>query len=128
MDYTSQPFPFEDPQFQANVKSWNVSAMNSMAFLDQVPKCGSSNWNQWNMNDLVDATNANFPNRISPEMKAELLDVEVQVGESWGPWGAIQRTLLQSLSSAVERKSILNSESINAHTDCFCYNHAMKRL
>ena len=95
-----------------------------MSFLDEVPKCGSSNWNQWDMNNLVDATNAKFPNRISPEMKAELLDVEAQVGESWGPWGAIQRTLFQSLSSAVERKTILNS--INAHGDCFCYSRAMK--
>ena len=95
-----------------------------MSFLDEVPKCGPSNWNQWDMNNLVDATNAKFPNRISAEMKAELVEVELQVGESWGPWGAIQRTLFQSLSSAIERKSILNS--INAHGDCFCYSRAMK--
>jgi hypothetical protein len=95
-----------------------------MSFLDEVPKCSSSNWNQWDKNILVDATNVNFPNRISPQIKAELLDVKAQVGESWGPWGAIQRTLFQSPSSAVERKSILNS--IYAHGNCFCYSRSMK--
>ncbi len=39
IDYTSQPFPFEDPQPQAHVKSWNVSPMGFMYFRDQVPEC-----------------------------------------------------------------------------------------
>ena len=102
MDFISQPFPFEDPVLQADVKSWNVAAMGKMSFLHKIPECSSSDWNQLDMETLIDETNVKFPNSVSPQMKAELLDVEANLGEYWGPWGAIQLTLFQSLDAAVE--------------------------
>jgi hypothetical protein len=124
MDFISQPFPFEDPVLQANVKSWNVAAMGKMSFLHKIPECSSSDWNQWDMAILIGETNVKFPNSISSQMKAELLDVEAKLGEYWGPWGAIQRTLFQSLDAVVERKTVLNA--INAHDDYFYFSRAMK--
>ena len=123
MDYISNPFPYEDHRLGQN-KSWDVSAMGLMSFLDVIPTCGPHDWDQWQMDQLILNTNAKFPNRITPAMNASLLAIEVDLAEHFGIWGAIQRTLFNSLNSAVENKSVFNS--IDAHSDYFCFSRAMK--
>ena len=58
--FTAQPFPLQDPQLQANVKSWNVSVIVLMSFLGNIPRCSPSDWNQWDKNGLVNYNNGNL--------------------------------------------------------------------
>ena len=72
MNFISQPFPYESSQL-ANQKTWSVSAMALMSFLDKIPNCTEVDWNTWDMQDLINATNAKKPGRIDPDMEARLL-------------------------------------------------------
>ena len=56
-----------NPPFQS------VSAMALMQFLDSIPQCTEDDWDGWDMQDLIDDTNAKLPGRITPVMEAQLL-------------------------------------------------------
>ena len=124
MDHISQPYPLKDSRLRAGIESWDISAMGIMSFLDNIPTCGPQDWDQWDMDDLVNDTNAKYPNRITPAMRAALIEVESQLAEHFNIWGGIQRTLFQSLIASVETKSVFNS--INAYEDFFCFSRACK--
>ena len=123
-DHISQHYPLKDSRLQAGIESWDVSAMALMSFLDEIPNCGSHDWNAWQMSDLIDDTNANSANRLTPSMEAALIEIELQLGEHYTIWGGIQRTLFQSLIASVENKSVF--DSIEASTDYFYFSRACK--
>jgi hypothetical protein len=54
-----------------------------MLFLDEaiveIPTYGPYDWNQWDMEDLVNGTNGKYPDRISSQIKAQLLYVQVEL-------------------------------------------------
>ena len=55
--------------------------------------CGSADWDQWDMQDLINETNTNHPDRITPTMESALLELGRQLPMHYLIWGAIQRTL-----------------------------------
>ena len=60
--------------------------MALMSFLDKIPNCTEVDWNTWDMQDLINATNAKKPGRIDPDMEARLLKVEIDLGEHCQHW------------------------------------------
>ena len=61
MDHISQPYPLKDSRLRAGIESWDISAMGTMSFLDNIPTCDPHAWDQWDMDDLMNDTNANLP-------------------------------------------------------------------
>ena len=60
--------------------------MALMSFLDTIPECTDVDWNTWDMQRLIDATNAKTPGRITPVMEAQLIKVELDLGEHCQHW------------------------------------------
>ena len=82
MNFFTQPFYYESSQLNPpSQKHWSVSAMALMQFLDSIPQCTEDDWDGWDMQDLIDDTNAKLPGRITPVMEAHLLKVELDLGE-----------------------------------------------
>jgi hypothetical protein len=80
VDFISQPFYYESSQLNPpNQKTWSASAMAFMSFIDTIPYCNENDWNTWDMQDLIDDTNANTPGRITPAMEAQLIKVELDL-------------------------------------------------
>ncbi len=82
-EFISQPFYYESSQYNSqNQKTWTVSAMALISFLDIIPECTDINWNTRDMQDLIDATNSKTPpaGRITPTMRPQLLKVELDLG------------------------------------------------
>ena len=101
VNFISQPFNYESSQSNPpNQKTWSVSAMALMSFLDTIPECTDVDWNTWDMQRLIDATNAKTPGRITPVMEAQLIQVELNLGELCQRWSSVQRTLFSVLSSS----------------------------
>ena len=89
VNFISQPFYYESSQLNPpNQKTWSVSAMALMSFLDTIPDCNNNDWNTWDMQDLIDDTNANTPGRITPAMAAQLIKVELDFGEHCQHWSS----------------------------------------
>ena len=87
-----------------------------MSFLDTIPECTDVDWNAWDMEALIDANNAKTPGRITgtPAMGAQLLKVELDLGEYCQHCSSVQRTLFLVLSQAVSNTSALdNNDSSN---------------
>ena len=125
VNFISQPFYYESSQLNPqNQKTWTVSAMALMSFLDTIPECTDVDWNTWDMQVLIDATNAKTPGRITPAMGAQLLKVELDLGEHCQHWSSVQRTLFSVLSEAVSNTSVL--DNIDSSTDSFPFSRAMK--
>jgi hypothetical protein len=59
------------------------------------------------MHALIDTTNAKTPGRITPAMEAQLLKVELDLGEYFQYWSSVQRSLFLVLSQAVSNSSVL---------------------
>jgi hypothetical protein len=55
--------------------------MALMSFLDTIPQCTEVDWNTWDMQARIDTTNAKTTRRINPSMEAQLLKVELDLGE-----------------------------------------------
>ncbi len=55
--------------------------MALMSFLDKISNCTEVDWNTWDMQDLINATNAKKPGRFDSVMEALLLKVEIDLGE-----------------------------------------------
>jgi hypothetical protein len=100
--------------------------MGYMSFLDTIPTCGSADWDQWDMQDLINETNTNHPDRITPTMESALLELERQLSMLYLIWGAIQRTLFQSLVSSVGNQAVFHS--INSFEDFVCFSRAFKKF
>ena len=125
VNFISQPFYYESSQLNPpNQKTWSVSAMALMSFLDTIPESTDVDWNTWDMQVLIDATNAKTPGRITPAMGAQLLKVELDLGEHCQHWSSVQRTLFSVLSQAVSNTSVL--DNIDSSTDSFPFPRAMK--
>ena len=125
VNFISQPFNYESSQLNPpNQKTWSVSAMALMSFLDTIPVCTDVDWNTWDMQHLIDATNAKTPGRITPAMEAQLLKVELDFGEHCQHWSSVQRTLFSVLSQAVSNTSVF--DNIDSSTDSFPFSRAMK--
>ena len=125
VNFISQPFNYESSQLNPpNQKTWSVSAMALMSFLDTIPECTDVDWNTWDMQRLIDATNAKTPGRITPVMEAQLIKVELDLGEHCQHWSSVQRTLFSVLSQAVSNTSVL--DNIDSSTDSFPFSRAMK--
>ncbi len=87
-----------------------------MSFLDTITECTDVDWNTWDMQVLINATNAKTPGRITPAMAAvKLLKVEFELGKHCQHWASIQRTLFSVLTQAVSNTSIL--DNIDSSTD-----------
>ncbi len=117
MNFISQPFLYESSQL-ANQKTWSVSAMALMPFLDKIPNCTEVDWNTWDMQDLINATNAK--KHIDPDMEARLHKVEIDLGEHCQHWSSVQRTLVSVLSQAIINTSVL--DSIDSSSDSFSFS------
>ncbi len=55
--------------------------MALMSFLDTIPKCPEVDWNTWDMQARIDTADAKTPRRINPSMEAQLLKVDLDLGE-----------------------------------------------
>jgi hypothetical protein len=109
-----------------NQKYWKVSAMADMQFLEVIPDCNEQDWNQWDMQDLIDDTNVKRPGRITPTMAGQLLKVELDLGEYCHHWTFAQQSLFSQLLQAMEDSSIL--DGIHVSSDAFPFSRGMKRL
>ena len=88
----SQQLILESSQLKLpNQKHWPVSAMASLRFLDFIPECNEEDWDKWDMQDLINDTNAKRPGRITPTMEAQLLKVESDLGEFCHHWTFAQQ-------------------------------------
>jgi len=123
----SQPLFYESPDLKpANQKFWSAAAMAHMQYLDVIPSCQEGDWDQWDMQKLINDTNAKTPGRISPAMEAQLLKVELDLGEHCQHWKFVQQTLFTQLNQALENKTVLFS--IDISSDSFPFSRAMKIL
>ena len=123
----AQPLLLESPQLKPPTqRHWPVSAMGFMQLFDSIPECNEQNWDQWDMQKLIDETNAKRPGRITPAMEAQLLKVEIDLGEYCHNWTFAQQALFNQLSQALEDPSIL--DNIDVSSDAFSYSRAMKML
>ena len=123
----SQQLNHESSQLKPpNQKHWPVSAMAFMQFLEIIPECNEQDWDQWEMQDLINDTNAKRPGRITPTMEAQLIKVEIDLGEFCHHWTFAQQALFNQLLQALEDPSIL--DDIDVSSDAFPFSRAMKRL
>jgi hypothetical protein len=95
-----------------------------MSFLDTIPECTDVDWNTWDMQVLIDATNAKTLGRITPAMEAQLLKVELDLGEHCQHWSSVQKTLFSVLSHAVSSTFVL--DNIDSSTNSFPFSRAIK--
>jgi hypothetical protein len=87
MHHISQSFYYESSQLNPPIQeTWTVSPMALMSFLDTIPLCTDVDWNTWDMQNLIDQTNAKRPGRITPAMAAQLIKVELDLGEYCSHW------------------------------------------
>ena len=121
----SQQLNHESSQLKPpNQKHWPVSAMAFMQFLEIIPECNEQDWDQWEMQDLINDTNAKRPGRITPTMEAQLIKVEIDLGEFCHHWTFAQQALFNQLLQALEDPSIL--DDIDVSSDAFPFSRAMK--
>jgi hypothetical protein len=64
-----------------------------MSFLDTVSYCNNNDWDTWDMQDLIDNSNANTPGRITLAMAVQLIKVLLDLGEHCQHWSSVQQTL-----------------------------------
>jgi hypothetical protein len=95
--------------------------MALMSFLDTIPNGNENDWNTWDMQDLIDDTNAKTPERITPAMEAQLIKVELDFGEQCQHLSSVQ-----GIFQAVLNTSVL--DNIDSMIDSFPFSRAIKIL
>ena len=66
----AKPLLLQSPQLKPPTqRHWPVSAMGFMQLFDSIPECNEKNWDQWDMQKLIDEINAQRPGRITPAME-----------------------------------------------------------
>mmetsp|Transcript_62365 Transcript_62365/g.167309 ORF Transcript_62365/g.167309 Transcript_62365/m.167309 type:complete len:83 (+) Transcript_62365:162-410(+) len=78
MNHIAQGLVYDSPLTNpADSKiEWNICGMAYMQFLIRIPQNTAVDWDEWDIEVLIDETNAQFPGRITPFMAAHLLQVE----------------------------------------------------